>query len=196
MGRCAARAASTPCVRFAWSSDILDCMDVSTHYLGDLLQQIERHKKLADGAIAQLSDDDLFRVIDPESNSVAIVMRHVGGNLRSRFTDFLTTDGEKPNRHRDAEFEVPAGTTRETIEADWEHGFRTFRNAAAALTPDDLLREVFIRGERHTVMQALQRAITHLAYHVGQIAFLAKHLRSTNWRTLSIPRGQSETYRP
>jgi hypothetical protein len=171
-------------------------MDARAEYLTDLVEQIDRHKKLAEGAIAQLSDEDLFRVIDPESNSVAIVMRHVGGNLRSRFTDFLTTDGEKPNRHRDAEFEVPSGTTRETIEADWENGFRTFRVAVAALTPGDLLRDVFIRGQRHTVVQALQRAITHLAYHVGQIVFLAKHLRSTNWRTLSIPRGESETFKP
>jgi hypothetical protein len=171
-------------------------MDASAHYLTDLLQQIERHNSLASGAIAQLSDEDFFRVIDPESNSVAVVMRHVAGNLRSRFTDFLTTDGEKPDRHRDAEFDMPAGTSRKTIEADWEKGLRTFASAVGALTAEDLTRDVLIRGERHSVIQALQRAITHLAYHVGQIVFLAKHIRSTNWRTLSIPRGQSETFRP
>jgi hypothetical protein len=171
-------------------------MEFASHYIEDLLVQIDRHKKLADGAIAQLSDEDVFRTIDPESNSVAIVMRHVGGNLRSRFTDFLTTDGEKPDRHRDGEFESPSGATRESVTAEWEKGFATMRTAVGSLRPDDLVRDVFIRGERHSVVQALQRAITHLAYHVGQIVFLAKHLRSTSWRTLSIPRGQSDTYRP
>ena len=171
-------------------------MNASAEYLSDLLAQIDKHKKLAEGAVAQLADEDLFRVIDPESNSVGIVMRHVSGNLRSRFTDFLTSDGEKPDRHRDGEFEVPEGTTRETIQADWDNAFRAFRSTVAALTPEDLSREVSIRGERLSVVQALQRAITHLAYHVGQVVFLAKHLRSSRWRTLSIPRGQSETFRP
>jgi hypothetical protein len=171
-------------------------MDVATHYLEDFLVQIDRHKKLAEGAISQLSDEELFRAIDPESNSVAVVMRHVGGNLRSRFTDFLTTDGEKADRHRDGEFEIPGGTTRETIQAEWDNGFQIFRTTVAALRPDDLLADVFIRNQRHTVVEALQRAIAHLAYHVGQIVFLGKHLRSANWRTLSIPRGQSDTFRP
>ncbi len=171
-------------------------MDVSAHYIEDLLVQIDRAKKLADGAIAQLSNDHLFRTLDAESNSVAIIMRHVAGNLRSRFTDFLTTDGEKPDRHRDGEFETPAETTRETVAAEWEKGFATMRTAVASLRPDDLTRDVFIRGERHSVVQALQRAITHLSYHVGQIVFLAKHLRSSSWHTLSIPRGESETYGP
>ena len=171
-------------------------MDLAAHYLSELLALVDRSKKLADGAIAQLSDDELFRVIDAESNSVAIIMRHVAGNLRSRFTDFLTTDGEKPDRHRDGEFEIPGGLEREGLQSAWDAGFRTFSSAVAALGPDDLRREVSIRGERMSVVQALQRAITHLSYHVGQIVFLAKHLRSGSWRTLSIPRGQSETYRP
>lgn len=169
-------------------------MDASARYLEELAAQIDKQKKLAEGAIAQLGDEQLFQAIDPESNSVAIIMRHVAGNLRSRFTDFLTTDGEKPNRNRDAEFEMPEGTTRETVEADWENGFRALKTAVAGLRPDDLARDVFIRGERHSVLQALQRSITHLAYHVGQIVFLAKHLRSANWRTLSIPRGASEAF--
>lgn len=171
-------------------------MDLPSHYLGDLLALIDRTKNLADGAIRQLGDDELFRTIDAESNSVAIIMRHVAGNLRSRFTDFLTTDGEKPDRHRDGEFEVQQGLTRDALQAAFDAGFKTFSDAVAALRPDDVLREVSIRGERMTVVQALQRAIAHLSYHVGQIVFLARHLRSDTWRTLSIPRGQSETYRP
>ena len=171
-------------------------MDLAAHYLTELPALIDRSKKLAEGAIAQLSDDELFRTIDAESNSVAILMRHVGGNLRSRFTDFLTTDGEKPDRHRDGEFEIPEDLKREALQRAWDDGFTTFSRAVAALRSDDLLREVSIRGERLTVVQALQRAITHLTYHVGQIVFLSKHLRSDTWRTLSIPRGQSETYRP
>ena len=171
-------------------------MDATTAYLKELLEQIDKQKTLAEGALSQLSDEELFRVIDPEANSAAIIMRHVGGNLRSRFTDFLTSDGEKPDRRRDGEFEIPPGTTRETIESEWENGFRVVRTAVAALTPEDLMRDVFIRGQRHSVVEALQRAITHLAYHVGQIVFLAKHLRSTRWRTLTIPRGQSETFKP
>lgn len=171
-------------------------MDLPSHYLSDLLALIDRTKNLADGAIRQLGDDELFRTIDAESNSVAIIMRHVAGNLRSRFTDFLTTDGEKPDRHRDGEFEVQQGLTRDALQAAFDAGFKTFSDAVAALRPDDVLREVSIRGERMTVVQALQRAVAHLSYHVGQIVFLARHLRSDTWRTLSIPRGQSETYRP
>lgn len=171
-------------------------MDLPSHYLSDLLALIDRTKNLADGAIRQLGDDELFRTIDAESNSVAIIMRHVAGNLRSRFTDFLTTDGEKPDRHRDGEFEVQEGLTRDALQAAFDAGFKTFSDAVAALRPDDVLREVSIRGERMTVVQALQRAVAHLSYHVGQIVFLARHLRSDTWRTLSIPRGQSETYRP
>jgi hypothetical protein len=169
-------------------------MDVASHYLDEIASQFDKLKKQADAAVAQLTDAELFRAIDAESNPVAVIMRHVAGNLRSRFTDFLTTDGEKPDRRRDGEFEMPPGTTRETVEADWDHGFKCLRTALAGLTPADLGREVFIRGERHTVLQALQRSLTHLAGHIGQIVLLAKHLRGPNWRTLSIPRGQSEQF--
>ena len=167
-------------------------MELATHYLEDITSQLEKLKKLADDAIAQASDEELFATIDAESNSLAIIMRHIAGNLRSRFTDFLTTDGEKPGRHRDDEFEIPHGTSRESIVADWERGFNHLMVALQQLTPADLLRDVYIRGERHTVLQALNRAFGHLASHVGQIVFLAKHLRGSSWRTLSIPRGQSE----
>lgn len=165
-------------------------MDLGGHYLEDVISQVEKQKHLADRAIAQVTDEELFQTIDEESNSIAVVMRHVAGNLRSRFTDFLTTDGEKPDRHRDGEFEMPSGTTRETLVADWDSGFTRLLAALRELRPEDLLRDVFIRGERHSVVQALDRAITHLAYHVGQIVFLAKHLRSSTWRTLSIPKAK------
>jgi hypothetical protein len=165
-------------------------MDLGGHYLEDVISQVEKQKHLADRAIAQVTDEELFQTIDEESNSIAVVMRHVAGNLRSRFTDFLTTDGEKPDRHRDGEFEMPSGTTRETLVADWDSGFTRLLAALRELRSEDLLRDVFIRGERHSVVQALDRALTHLAYHVGQIVFLAKHLRSSTWRTLSIPKAK------
>ncbi len=170
-------------------------VDLGQHYLEEQIRQFDSLKKLADGAIAQLGDEELFRAIDVESNSVAIIMRHVAGNLRSRFTEFLTSDGEKPNRHRDGEFEMPTGTARETVEANWENGFRVLRSALASLTPADLLKDVYIGGVQHTVLRALHRSVTHTASHVGQIVFLAKHLRGASWRTLSIPRGQSEQFK-
>jgi hypothetical protein len=170
-------------------------MDLGPHYLEDVIVQFQKLKALGDQAIAQVSDDELFKAIDDESNSIAIVMRHVGGNLRSRFTDFLTTDGEKPDRQRDREFEVPEGSTRAAVTADWDSGFSRALATLRALTPADLLKDIHIRGERLSVVQALHRAMTHLAYHVGQIVFEAKHLRASNWRTLSIPRGQSEQFK-
>jgi uncharacterized damage-inducible protein DinB len=169
-------------------------MDTGALYLEDLKTQVHKLKELAEGAIAQLSDDELFASTGIESNSVAIVMRHVAGNLRSRFTDFLTSDGEKPDRRRDLEFEMPEGTSRETVVAAWDLGFARFDQAIDQLTPSDLVRDVFIRGQRHSVMQALNRAISHLAYHTGQIVAFAKQHRGAQWRTLSIPRGQSEQF--
>lgn len=157
-------------------------------YLQDVRAQFASMKALAERAVAQVSDDELLTAIDPESNSLAIIMRHMAGNLRSRFTDFLTTDGEKPGRNRDGEFEIQGALTRDQILADWESGWRTLFATLDTLGPGDLLRDVFIRGERHSVIQALDRQMTHHAYHVGQIVFLAKHLRSSEWRTLSIPK--------
>lgn len=156
-------------------------------YLDDVRAQFVKMKELAEKALSQVSDDQLLVTIDPESNSLAVMMKHMAGNLRSRFTDFLTTDGEKPDRNRDGEFEVDRAPRAEIL-ADWERGWRVLFDALAALGPGDLLRDVYIRGERHSVIQALDRQLTHHAYHVGQIVFLAKHLRSSEWRTLSIPR--------
>lgn len=163
-------------------------MEIASSYLDDVRAQFRKMKALAEGALTQVPDDELLVTLDPESNSLAVIMKHMAGNLRSRFTDFLTTDGEKPDRNRDGEFEVDGRWSRAAVMADWEGGWSRLFETLDALTPDDLLRDVHIRGERHSVIQALDRQMTHHAYHVGQIVFLAKHLRSAEWKTLSIPR--------
>jgi hypothetical protein len=168
--------------------------DLRQHYLEEVFRQLRAYKRLAEGAIAQLQDEELFATLDPESNSVAILMKHIAGNLRSRFTDFLTTDGEKPDRRRDQEFEMTPATTRTDIMRWWEQSWEILFLTIMNLSADDLERTVTIRGEPHTVLQALNRALAHHASHVGQIIFLAKHLRSTEWKTLSVPRGKSEEY--
>lgn len=157
-------------------------------YLADIRVQFEKLKAQAEKAIAQVGDEHLHAVLDPEANSLAILMRHMAGNLRSRFTDFLTTDGEKPDRNRDGEFEQDRPLARADLLADWEAGWSTLFGALDALQPGDLLREVSIRGERMTALQALNRALTHHAAHVGQVVFLAKHLSGRAWQTLSLPR--------
>ncbi len=167
-------------------------MSVAAAYLDDVRAQFAKTKKLAEDAVAQVRDDELSIRLDPESNSIALIMRHMAGNLRSRFTDFLTTDGEKPNRNRDSEFEEGGPITRAQVLADWESGWQVLFNALQTLTADDLQRVVLISGERHSVIQALDRQLTHHAYHAGQIVFLAKHLRSAEWRSLSIPRRRAD----
>jgi hypothetical protein len=145
--------------------------------------------------MAQLEDKDFFVSLDPESNSVAALVKHIAGNARSRFTDFLSSDGEKPDRFRDQEFEVSAKTTRAEVLGWWEQAWTHVFSALDSLQPEDVQRTVTIRNEPHTVMQALNRALAHYAQHTGQIVFLAKHLRSSRWQTLSIPRGKSEDYK-
>ena len=152
------------------------------------------YKSLAEAAVAQVSDADLHRLIDPDANSIAIVMKHVAGNLRSRFSDFLTTDGEKPERDRDGEFEMPAIRPRDHILADWNAGWTIVLTSIDALAPADLERTVSIRGEAFLVVEALDRSVTHAAYHVGEIVLLAKHFAGSNWQSLSIPKGQSAQY--
>lgn len=149
---------------------------------------------MAESAMAQLNEQEFFKAIDPEANSVAVIVKHISGNAHSRFTDFLTTDGEKPDRFRDREFEV-ANASREQTMSYWEEGWNIVFATLDSLKPDDLHRTVTIRQEPHTVVQALNRALAHYAQHIGQIVFLAKHLRSSQWKTLSIPRGQSEEYK-
>ncbi len=169
--------------------------DLASHYLEEIRKQLQGIKRLGDAAMAQLEDSDFFAVLDPESNSIAALVKHIAGNARSRFTDFLTTDGEKPDRFRDREFDISAKTSREEVMRWWEQGWTQVFSTVDALRPEDVERIVTIRQEPHTVMQALNRAVAHYALHIGQIIFLAKHLRSARWQTLSIPRGQSESYK-
>jgi hypothetical protein len=169
--------------------------DLATHYFDEARRQLRGNKRLAEAAIAQLKDEELFFTLDPESNSIAILVKHLAGNMRSRFTDFLTTDGEKPDRYRDQEFELNAATTRADVMRWWEEGWEQVFTTLNALKPEDVMRTVTIRGEAHTVLQAMNRQIAHYASHSGQIILLAKHLRSKQWQTLSIPRGKSEDYK-
>ena len=169
--------------------------DAAAHYIEEARRQMRGHKRLAEGAMAQLKDEELFITLDPESNSVALIVKHMAGNMRSRFTDFLTSDGEKPDRFRDQEFELNPATTRAELMKLWEDGWAQVFAAIESLKPEDVTRSVTIRGEPHTVLQAVNRQIAHYAYHTGQIVFLAKHLRSSEWKTLSIPRGKSESYK-
>jgi hypothetical protein len=166
--------------------------DIATHYLEEVRRQFRGHKRLAEAAMAQLKDEEYFIALDPESNSVAVLVKHLAGNMRSRFTDFLATDGEKPDRNRDTEFEMNSGTTRAEVMRWWEEGWARVFATVDALQPDDVMRTVTIRGEPHTAMQAINRQIAHYAQHTGQIVFLAKHLRSNKWKSLSIPRGKSK----
>jgi Protein of unknown function (DUF1572) len=166
---------------------------LAEHYLENVLAEFRGLKRLADKAVAQVNDEEFFRSIDPESNSIAVIMKHMAGNMRSRWTDFLTTDGEKPDRHRDSEF-VAEGEDRRAIEEKWEAGWRLVFDALAPLKGEDLMRAVLIRREPHTVVEAVNRQLTHYGEHAGQIIFLAKHLKSSEWKTLSVPRGQSEAF--
>jgi len=163
-------------------------------YINDVVRTYRHYKALGDSAIAQVSDADLHTLIDPDANSLAIVMKHVAGNLRSRFREFLTSDGEKPDRDRDAEFEMPEPTTREEVLAEWNAGWAVTLASVEALAPADLDRTITIRGEAFLVVEALNRSITHTAYHVGQIITLARHFAGSEWRILSIPRRQSARF--
>jgi hypothetical protein len=168
--------------------------DPATHYLDEARRQMRGNKRFGEGAMAQLRDEDFFMTLDPESNSIAILVKHVAGNMRSRFTDFLSSDGEKPDRFRDREFEVTGATTRAEVMKWWDEGWACVFGAIDALKPEDVMGTVTIRGEPHTVLQAINRQIAHHAGHIGQIVFLAKHLRSSEWKTLTIPRGKSEEF--
>jgi hypothetical protein len=169
--------------------------DLSTHYLDEVHRQLRGLKRFGEGAMTQLRDEDFFFILDLESNSVAILVKHLAGNMRSRFTDFLTSDGEKPDRFRDREFEVTPATTRADVMKWWEEGWASVFAAIEALKPEDVMRTVTIRSEPHTVLMAINRQIAHYSAHVGQMVFLAKHLRSSEWKTLSIPRGKSEEFK-
>ena len=169
--------------------------DDAAHYLEEARRQLRGHKRMGEAAMTQLRDEDFFITLDPEANSVAILVKHLAGNMRSRFTDFLTSDGEKPDRFRDREFELSPATTRAEVMSWWEQGWATVFAAIDPLTSEEVMRTVTIRGEPHTVLQAINRQIAHYAQHIGQVVFLAKHLRSREWKTLSIPRGKSEEFK-
>jgi len=164
------------------------------NYLDDARSAMRAYKKLAEKAIAQLKDEEFFVTLDEEGNSVAVVMKHMAGNMLSRWTDFLTSDGEKPNRNRDMEFVIEPHTSKDDVLAYWERGWKAVFDALEPLRPDDCDKKVTIRGEEHTVVQALNRQLMHYSYHIGQIVFLAKHFRSAEWKSLSIPRNRSADF--
>ncbi|HEX6044053.1 MAG TPA: DUF1572 family protein [Pyrinomonadaceae bacterium] len=164
------------------------------NYHEDAIKALKAYKKLADKAIAQVKDDELFVTLDEESNSVAVVMKHMAGNMFSRWTDFLTSDGEKPDRNRDMEFVINSGTTKADVLDYWECGWACVFAAIEPLTLADFEKVVKIRGEDHTIVQAINRQLMHYSYHIGQIVYLAKHFRSTDWTSLSIPRNRSAEF--
>ena len=168
-----------------------DPVDLRAAYLKDIARSFRNYQALGERAIAQAPDADLHTELDRSSNSIAVVVKHVSGNLRSRFRDFLTTDGEKPDRNRDGEFEMTERVPRAVMLRWWSEGFAAALGAIEALAPDDLVRTVRIRGEAFLVVEALNRSVTHTSYHVGQIVYLARHFAGAEWTSLTIPKGES-----
>jgi hypothetical protein len=165
----------------------------TTSYLEDSITLFHYYRNLGERAIEQLTDEQLYTALDPEMNSIAVIVKHIAGNMASRWTDFLTSDGEKPDRNRDTEFEDPP-PSREALMELWNRGWASVFAALEPLTDADLNRVVAIRSEAHSVTQAISRQLAHYAYHVGQIVFLAKHFQSEQWKSLTIPRGQSRSF--
>jgi hypothetical protein len=168
-------------------------LQFTTSYIEDSIAIFQQYKKLAERAMEQVSDEHLFRVLDPEMNCIGQIVKHLSGNMRSRWTDFLTTDGEKPDRNRDSEFVDPPAS-REAMLALWQAGWQRLLETLSSLSDQDLARTVKIRSEAHSVMQAVNRQIAHTAYHCGQIVLLSKHFGSNNWQALTVPRGKSEEF--
>jgi len=167
--------------------------EFSTSYLQDSLAVFRQYKKLAERAMAQVNDEQLTATLDDEMNSIATIVKHMAGNMRSRWTDFLTSDGEKPDRDRDSEFVLPPAT-REEVMKMWEQGWNYVFSALTPLTDSDVTRKVTIRGEPHSVMQAINRQMAHYCTHCGQIIFLAKHFAHENWKALTVPRNKSAEF--
>jgi uncharacterized damage-inducible protein DinB len=167
---------------------------IEENYLRDALETFQNYKRLAEKSFEQISEEEFFRALNDESNSIATIAKHIAGNLRSRWTEFLTADGEKPDRSRDSEFVAFENDTRKSLLEFWNAGWEAALSTMESLQPADLEKTVKIRGENHTVVEAINRSIAHTAYHVGQIVFLAKFLRDTDWQTLSIPRNRSADY--
>ena len=168
-------------------------LEFTTSFLADSLSIFRYYKKLAERAMEQVSDAQLTQVLDGEMNSIAQIVKHIAGNMRSRWTDFLTSDGEKPDRNRDTEFADPPATRAEVL-AMWEEGWDCLFRALGPLTEADMARVITIRGEKHSVLQAINRQLAHYPYHVGQIVMLAKHLKSAGWTSLSVPRNASAEF--
>ena len=166
---------------------------IATEFLSEIRAIFRSQKQMLDRTLAQLSDKELFWQPDTESNSIAITIKHLGGNMISRWTDFLTTDGEKPNRNRDSEF-ITDEDSAESLRHLLAEGYKVFFATIDSLTIHDLLKTVMIRNETHTVVKALQRQVSHYGYHVGQIVYIAKQIKQEDWQTLSIPRGASSDY--
>ena len=166
---------------------------LTTSYLKDSTDLFRYYKKLGERAMAQCSDEALFTILDTESNSIAIIVKHMAGNMRSRWTDFLTTDGEKPDRNRDTEFDEPPRTRTELMEL-WERGWKLLLSALEPLSDADLTRTITIRTEPHSVTQAINRQVAHYSYHVGQIVYLARHFAGDKWQTLTIPKKKSAEF--
>jgi uncharacterized damage-inducible protein DinB len=168
-------------------------LQFTTSYIEDSLTLFRYYKKLAAAAMAQVDDGQLTAVLSGEMNSIAQIVKHMAGNMKSRWTDFLTSDGEKPDRNRDSEFEAPPSSRHALLEM-WEQGWSCLFHALEALTDSDLTRTITIRGEPHSVMQAINRQVAHYSYHCGQIVFLAKHFKGHDWTSLSVPRGRSGAF--
>lgn len=167
--------------------------EFTTSYLKDSIDLLRHYKQLAERAMAQIPDEAFAHSLDAESNSIATLVKHLAGNMRSRFTDFLTSDGEKPDRNRDMEFDAPPKTRAEVVKL-WEAGWECVFSALAPLSDADLNRTVLIRTEPHSVMQAINRQIAHYCSHIGQIIFLAKHFAGDQWKAVTVPRGKSAEF--
>ncbi|HQY20116.1 MAG TPA: DUF1572 family protein [Ignavibacteria bacterium] len=172
----------------------MDKENLGRHYLENVRSEFRKLKSLGDNTFKQIKDEEFFLSPDEESNSIAIIVRHMSGNMLSRWTDFLTTDGEKEFRKRDEEFDKLFYTDKDDIILRWENGWECFFKTLDSLTEDDLLKYIKIRNESHTVTEALNRQLTHYAYHIGQIVYLAKHILNKNWNSLSIPKGKSDEF--
>ena len=167
---------------------------IDQHYLQDTLLQFRKYKEMGEKAMAQISDDDFFAELSDIDNSLAILVKHMGGNMRSRWRDFLTSDGEKDDRHRDTEFEIYDSDSKESLMLKWQEGWQLCFEAIKPLKPKDLEKTIYIRGEANTVLEAINRQLTHCAYHVGQIVYLARHFRGADWKSLSIPKAESDSF--
>jgi len=166
----------------------------ANNYLNDIILELRKYKEMGEKAMAQVNDEDFFTELSDVDNSIAITVKHMAGNMRSRWRNFLTSDGEKDDRHRDTEFEIYDDDSRESLMLKWDDGWELCFQAIEPLKAEDLETTIYIRAEAHTVLQAINRQLTHYAYHIGQIVYLSRHFAGANWKTLSVPKGGSEEF--